>query len=62
MSAHVIVFRGSGQAVAYVSGELDVDTAPRIRQALVDAVAWHEQVAIDLRRLGFCDSSSSPLG
>ncbi|MFJ8589606.1 lipid asymmetry maintenance protein MlaB [Streptomyces sp. NPDC093595] len=38
-----------------MTGELDVDTAPHIRQALVEAMAGQEQVTIDLRRLGFCD-------
>ncbi|MEU0374425.1 STAS domain-containing protein [Streptomyces sp. NPDC006283] len=55
MSAHVVVLRGSRQAVVYVTGKLDVDTASRIRQALVEAIAGHERVIIDLRRLSFCD-------
>ncbi|MGW8358859.1 STAS domain-containing protein [Streptomyces wedmorensis] len=55
MSAHVLVIRDSRQAVAYVTGELDIATAPRIRQALLDTVHRHEQVIIDLDRLEFCD-------
>ncbi|MFE5947226.1 STAS domain-containing protein [Streptomyces sp. NPDC056480] len=55
MNAHVLVIRDSRQAVAYVTGELDIATAPRIRQALLDTIHRHEQVTIDLDRLDFCD-------
>ncbi|MFE0654742.1 STAS domain-containing protein [Streptomyces sp. NPDC059534] len=55
MSAHVLVFRDGCQAVAYVAGELDIATAPRVRQALCDTIHRHEQVTIDLDRLDFCD-------
>ncbi|MFE5946912.1 STAS domain-containing protein [Streptomyces sp. NPDC056480] len=55
MSAHILLTRDSHQAVASVTGELDIATAPHIRQALLDTVHRHEQVIIDLRRLGFCD-------
>ncbi|WP_406053571.1 STAS domain-containing protein [Streptomyces sp. NBC_01077] len=55
MSTHVLVIRDGRQAVAYVSGELDIATAPRIRQTLLDTVHRHEQVIIDLDRLDFCD-------
>uniref|UniRef100_UPI003F49A37D STAS domain-containing protein n=1 Tax=Streptomyces sp. CA-141956 TaxID=3240051 RepID=UPI003F49A37D len=55
MNAHVLVIRDSRQAVAYVTGELDIATAPRIRQALLDTIHRHEQVIIDLDRLEFCD-------
>ncbi|MFD3537397.1 STAS domain-containing protein [Streptomyces sp. NPDC058664] len=55
MSAHVLVTYGSRQAVAQVTGELDIATAPRIRQALIGAVHRHGRVIIDLGRLEFCD-------
>ncbi|MFE0654549.1 STAS domain-containing protein [Streptomyces sp. NPDC059534] len=55
MSAHVLVIHDNRQAVAYVTGELDIATAPRIRQALLDTIHRHEQVIIDLGRLEFCD-------
>ncbi|MET7391790.1 STAS domain-containing protein [Streptomyces sp. NPDC005529] len=55
MSAHVFVIRGSRQAVAYVTGELDIATAPRVRRALVATITRYEQVIIDLGRLDFCD-------
>ncbi|MFB7867904.1 STAS domain-containing protein [Streptomyces sp. NPDC056069] len=55
MSAHVLVIRDSRQAVAYVTGELDIATAPRIRQALCDTIHRHKQITIDLDRLDFCD-------
>ncbi|MFI8829064.1 STAS domain-containing protein [Streptomyces sp. NPDC053431] len=55
MSGHVLVIRDSRQAVACVTGELDIATAPLIRQALLDTINRHEQVIIDLDRLDFCD-------
>ncbi|MCX5233197.1 STAS domain-containing protein [Streptomyces sp. NBC_00233] len=55
MSANVLVICGSRQGVAQVTGELDVATAPRIRQALVSTIHCHERVIIDLGRLEFCD-------
>ncbi|MFJ8589552.1 STAS domain-containing protein [Streptomyces sp. NPDC093595] len=55
MSTHVLVIRDSSQVVASVTGELDIATAPRIRQALLDIIHGHEQVIIDLDRLDFCD-------
>ncbi|MFE5549899.1 STAS domain-containing protein [Streptomyces sp. NPDC056534] len=55
MSAHVLVIRSSRQAVAQVTGEVDIATAPRIRQALIDTIHRDERVVIDLGRLEFCD-------
>ncbi|MGW7200851.1 STAS domain-containing protein [Streptomyces chryseus] len=56
MGAHAIVIRGSrNRAVAYMTGELDIATAPRIDRALTDAITRHKQVTIDLTRLAFCD-------
>ncbi|MCX2184993.1 STAS domain-containing protein [Streptomyces sp. SKN60] len=55
MNAHVLMIQDSRQAVAYVTGELDIATAPRIREALLDAIRQHEQVTVDLDRLAFCD-------
>ncbi|MCX5233480.1 STAS domain-containing protein [Streptomyces sp. NBC_00233] len=53
--SNVLVIRAGRQAVAQVTGELDIATAPRIRQALIDAIHRHERVIIDLGRLEFCD-------
>jgi hypothetical protein len=58
MSAHAIVLRDSLQAVAYVTGEPDVDTAPASARHSWMPSPNMEQVTIDLRRLGFCDYAS----
>ncbi|MER7577843.1 STAS domain-containing protein [Streptomyces sp. NPDC126514] len=55
MGAHVLVTCGSRQAVAYVTGELGIATAPRVRQALSGAIHRYERVTIDLKWLEFCD-------
>ncbi|MFF3403060.1 STAS domain-containing protein [Streptomyces sp. NPDC002659] len=46
---------GAGQAVVTVAGELDIHTAPDVRQALAAAVAVYEETVLDLAHLGFCD-------
>ncbi|MFD3544844.1 STAS domain-containing protein [Streptomyces sp. NPDC058655] len=43
------------------AGELDVDQAPALRTALLDALAHAggpTDVVVDLSRVGFCDSSA----
>ncbi|MFE5549707.1 hypothetical protein ACFQ71_38760 [Streptomyces sp. NPDC056534] len=50
MLAQGLVIRSSRQAVAYVTGELDIATAPRTRQALIDPTHRDERVIIDLGR------------
>ncbi|MFD5110627.1 STAS domain-containing protein [Streptomyces cinereoruber] len=48
-------WEGRGQAVVWVTGELDIATAPHIRRILLDAVSTYRQVTVDLARIGFCD-------
>ncbi|MEV6332948.1 hypothetical protein [Streptomyces sp. NPDC051909] len=48
MGGHILAIRDGRQAVASVTGELDIATAPRIRQALLDTIHRHEQVTVDL--------------
>lgn len=43
------------QALVTVAGELDIRTAPDVRQALGAAVAVYEETVVDLARLSFCD-------
>ncbi|WP_258308449.1 STAS domain-containing protein [Streptomyces sp. NWU339] len=40
-----------------VAGDLDVCTAPTVRDALRDAVSRHERVEVDCAGLSFCDCS-----
>lgn len=46
---------GAGHGVVTMAGELDIHTAPDLRQALAAAVAVYEETVVDLARLGFCD-------
>jgi anti-anti-sigma factor len=48
---------GSGAAWVHVAGELDLATAPLLRQALRDAQLYARVVVLDLRELTFMDSS-----
>jgi anti-sigma B factor antagonist len=48
--------RPEGTCVA-VAGEVDVDTAPRMRRALVAGLAAGERVVLDLAAVTFMDSS-----
>lgn len=47
---------GGGSAIT-VFGELDVATAPRVREALESAIAATGEVEVDLRGCAFIDSS-----
>jgi anti-sigma B factor antagonist len=48
--------RPDGVCVA-VSGEVDIDTAPRMRRALLEAVEAGQPVVVDLGAVTFMDSS-----
>lgn len=51
---------GAGHVVVRIGGELDVDRAPMLIQALLDAAAeadCPDEVVLDLADLSFCDSS-----
>jgi anti-sigma B factor antagonist len=39
-----------------LSGELDLSTAPKLREALVEVIADDRKVVVDLERLTFLDS------
>ena len=47
----------SGAAWVHVAGELDLVTAPRLKQAVHDAQLYARVVVLDLRELTFMDSS-----
>jgi anti-sigma B factor antagonist len=47
----------AGAACVAVAGEIDVETAPRLRDALVEAVADGEQVVVELSSVTFMDST-----
>jgi anti-sigma B factor antagonist len=46
-----------GAACVAVAGEVDVETAPRMRDAVVEAVADGRPVVVDLGSVTFMDSS-----
>ena len=48
--------RPDGPCVA-VSGEVDIETAPRLRRTLVDAAGAGQPVVVDLGAVTFMDSS-----
>ncbi|WP_030768343.1 STAS domain-containing protein [Streptomyces sp. NRRL F-2664] len=51
---------GDGHVVVRIGGEMDVDRAPMLKQALLDAVSGPDRpagVILDLTDLTFCDSS-----
>ena len=49
---------GDGWCLARVAGELDVATAPRLREQLLAAISTHgPQVVLDLTDVGFLDST-----
>ena len=53
----VRVQRSNGGAVMWLSGELDMATAPELRQAIVAAVAdGATDLVLDLSEVSFCDS------
>jgi anti-sigma B factor antagonist len=46
------------RAVAAVSGEIDVYTAPALREKLIDLVdSGVTEVIVDMAQVGFCDST-----
>jgi anti-sigma B factor antagonist len=49
--------RVDGAARVAVAGEVDVDTAPRMRDALLEAIADGEPVVVDLSSVTFMDST-----
>ena len=49
--------RVAGAACVAVAGEVDVETAPRMRDALVEAIADGEQVVVDLGAVTFMGSA-----
>ncbi|MHB8464943.1 MAG: STAS domain-containing protein [Acidimicrobiales bacterium] len=58
MDLRVDVTERGGVAVLAVHGEVDVSTAPRLRQVLVEAASsGHDNVVIDLDGVDFLDST-----
>ena len=47
----------AGAACVAVAGEVDIETAPRLRDALVEAIADGEQVIVDLGSVTHLDST-----
>ncbi|MET8214066.1 STAS domain-containing protein [Streptomyces sp. NPDC005373] len=48
---------GDGSCRVTVAGELDVCTAPAVRNALRDVLIRHERVDVDCAGVSFCDCS-----
>jgi anti-sigma B factor antagonist len=53
----VQVKREPGYTTVTVAGELDVATAPQLREHLVALLAGHRPLVIDLDRVSFCDAT-----
>lgn len=53
----VMVVGGNGEAVAYVVGEVDLNTRDRLMEALILASADSNRLVIDLSRTTFIDST-----
>ena len=53
---------GGARCVVSLSGEIDMDTAPQFEQAVLGAIEQGaEEIAIDLTRVTFVDSSCIPV-
>ena len=58
MDLGLLATEQDGVAVVSVTGEVDVSTAPRLRQQLVEtATSGHERVVVDLSAVDFLDST-----
>jgi len=58
MDLRLEVTEQDGVAVLGVHGEVDVSTAPRLRQQLVEmATSGHDRVVVDLEAVDFLDST-----
>jgi anti-anti-sigma factor len=54
----ITAISGDGSSVVRLSGELDLSTAPRAEQALVDELGpGSRTLLVDLRSLEFCDAA-----
>jgi anti-anti-sigma factor len=53
----VMVVGGDGEAIAYVVGEVDLNTRDRLMEALILASADSNRLVIDLSRTTFIDST-----
>jgi anti-sigma B factor antagonist len=53
----VQVTREPGYTLVTVAGELDIATAPELRDCLVPLLADHPTLVIDLDRVSFCDAT-----
>jgi anti-sigma B factor antagonist len=53
----VQVTRQPGYTTVTVAGELDIATAPELRERLVPLLADHPTLVIDLDRVSFCDAT-----
>ena len=48
----------AGTEVVDVQGEIDISTAPRLRELLIDLVSKnHYQIVVNLEKVGFLDST-----
>jgi anti-sigma B factor antagonist len=48
----------AGTEVVDVQGEIDISTAPRLRELLIDLVSTnHYQIVVNLEKVGFVDST-----
>ena len=51
------VRRGRGVAIVTVAGEIDIATAPRLRERLFELAAGGRPLVADLDRVSFIDSA-----
>jgi anti-sigma B factor antagonist len=59
MAFHVAREDTNGVALVAVHGELDIESAPALKEALVEAIAEHpgQRIVVDLEGLEFIDSA-----
>jgi anti-sigma B factor antagonist len=56
-TVRLLRFTDEDQTLAILDGELDLNSAPKIRAQLLDCVQTGGRVRLDVRGLWFCDSS-----
>lgn len=58
MNLNIDVLEGQGEKIMYVSGEIDVYTAPELKKELLANTEKHQaQVTVDLSRVSYMDST-----
>lgn len=57
MDLHIETHSGADCSIVEVGGEIDVHTAPRMRDEIVDALQTRPRVVVDARAVTFMDST-----